>query len=169
MMTKDPDELVCDPDDELGQQLLALTRELRTLVKELHTFSPIRSLYHRPQFWAALLATMTFFLGSALLIGGPRRISVNAWWVVNTYGGHVVWGSAFVAGSLFTALCAWKFRRILNVALLMQGLLYSFIAVSFLLGAARYLDANLTAGPVYAWIVVLHVLLADFARREFKN
>jgi hypothetical protein len=156
------------PRDELGEQLLILTQQLSMLVNELHSTSVIKSFYHRVQFWASLFSALTFSLGGALAFGGKQRVSSNAYWVVTTFGGHWVWGLAFMLASAFTFLCCWCWHRVLQASLLIQAGLFGMIALSFFIASARYLDANLTATPVYAWIMVMHVFLADYARREFK-
>jgi hypothetical protein len=102
-----------------------------------------------------------------LILSGPLRTSAHAYAVIASYGGHLVWGAIFVAAGLFTGLCAWKIRRWLRWALLLQAAPYGAIALSFAFAAVRYPDANLTAAPIYAWIMILHAFLSDHSRKEY--
>lgn len=147
------------------EELTVFVKEMSDLVHEMQRIRP--SLYTKVRFWAALAAAMTYCLGGVLFLGGPKRVSSSAYWVISHFGGHDLWGIMFMTGASFTALCCWKFHRALRWALLLQAVMFSFIAISFAIAAIRYEDANLTAAPIYGWIMVMHVFLSDFARKEF--
>lgn len=146
--------------------------ELLEVAAELHDVSDALKKILRPtvyqdvRFWAGLAAAMTANVGLVLFFGSPRRISSNAYALIAHYGGHFVWGLAFIVTALVTTLCAWQFVRLVRWALLIQALPYAAIATSFAIAAVQYPDANLTAAPVYCWITIMHACLSDYARRE---
>lgn len=152
--------------DEKLRDYLELAAELRDVnaaLKEL-----VRpSVYYTVRFWSALAAAMTFSVGFGLFVGSERRVSANAYLVIASYGGHFVWGTVFMIIGGITGLCVWQFTRWLRWALLLQALPYAAIAVSFAAAAVKYPDANLTAAPVYSWVMIMHAALSDYARREF--
>lgn len=147
-------------DHELLIELVAVTEELRAIAKPT-------SIYRKVKFWAALAAGMTFNLGLMLVLGGHARISSTSYSVIHDSGGSIVWGSIFMVVALFTALCIWRVPCLLQWALIMQALPYGAIAVSFGLAALKYPDANITATPIYTWIMIIHAFLSDDARKEY--
>ena len=128
---------------------------------------PPHSRYACARFWAALAAGMAYTLGLVLVLGGDARVSASAYSGIGAYGGHVVWGAVFMGVAVFTWVCAWRWHRFLGAALIVQALPFAGIAVMFALAAVEYPDANLTAAPIYGWIMVLHACLADYARRQY--
>lgn len=125
------------------------------------------SLYSEAKFWAALAAGMTFTLGLVLITGGDARTSAHAYSGIAATGGPVLWGSSFLSVAAFTWLCAWRHTRLLKWALLVQALPFAGIAMVFAIAAVQYPDANLTAAPIYGWIMIMHACLADYARRQY--
>lgn len=142
----------------ITDELTGLTREMKLIVHP--------PLYFRVRFWACAAAAMTFNLGVVLLLGGPVRVAASAYRIIYDYGGPFVYGSAFVGTAIITALCAWKAKRFLSLALLMQAVPYAAFSISFAMAAFRYSDANLTAAPIYAWIAIMHAVLSTVARKE---
>lgn len=156
-------------DEEIISEVRILADQAGSLAVELHDISDrLRGVaaYRRARFWSALMAAMAVNIGLVLLIGGQSRVSASAYTLVAAIGPGV-WGSAFIACGLLVAVCAWKCHRKLKWALMIEAIPYVGLALSFVLAALRYPDANLTAAPVYTWIAVCHGFLADFARREF--
>lgn len=147
---------------ELARQAEQLSSELRSVADSLRS----RTVYQRVRFWALMMAGMAFTIGLVLLIGGQRRISASAYFLVADIG-HNVWGWTFIACAMFTVACAWKVHRCLRWALLAESVPFVGLAASFAIASWRYPEANLTAAPVYLWISVAHGFLSDFARREF--
>lgn len=151
---------------EGSQEFQRVARDLETLRSALKAFL-YPTVYHRVRFWASLAAGMTFNIGVALLFGPPQRVSASAYWVIATFGGHIVWGLAFVMSAILTAISAWQLHKFLRFALLIQSLPYLAISTSFAVGAIMFPDANLTGAPVYGWIMIMHAFLSDYARKEF--
>lgn len=150
---------VCRELEDIACELRRLNRELQRILRS--------SLYYKVRFWGAMGACMTAHLGLVLVFGAPRRVSAAAYTMIAEYGGGRVWGAALIAGATFTLLCVWRFHSILRWALIVEAILYGGIALSFLIASIRFPDANLTAAPVYAWVMIAHVFLSDVARREF--
>lgn len=151
---------------KLCMELEDIARELRRLNRELQRILRA-SLYYKVRFWGAMGGCMTLHLGAVLFFGAKARTSAVAYTIIADYGGGRVWGGAFIAGATFTLLCAWKLHSILRWALLVEAMVYGGIALSFLIASIRFPEANLTAAPVYAWVMIAHVFLSDVARREF--
>lgn len=141
--------------------------ELTMLTVELRAIAGSRSWYQRVRFWATLAAAMTFNIGIVLLLGGSARVSANAYWLIATAGGPMIWGAGFITAAILTILCVWRWHHALRWAVLIQAVPYTAVAVSFAAAAFRYPDANLTATPVYGWIAIMHAALSDYARKEF--
>lgn len=150
-------------------QIFTHRRETRAAHRaaRLEFAQPPPSRYSESWLWAVLAAGMACTLGSVLMVSSSARISASAYSSIVMYGGPRLWGSAFIAAAIFTWVCAWKCRRLLDRALLLQSLPFAGIALLFAVAAVRYSDANLTAAPVYAWIMILHACLADYARRQY--
>lgn len=125
------------------------------------------AIYDQVKFWAALAAGMAFTLGVVLFTGGPRRVSGSAYHGILTYGGPMLWGAAFIACSIITWACVWRFNQMLGWAMLLQALPFAGIATMFAISAIQYPDANITAAPIYSWIMIMHACLADYCRREY--
>lgn len=155
------DEIVAEVKD-LVRQAKSLSKELQRVADQLRGVSVYRHVY----VWAGLLAAMCTSVGAVLILGGPRRVSANAYsWVAQL--GDDPAGAIFVACGLLTALCIWrKCHRFMRWALLIQAVPFFALTLSFIVASVQYPTANLTAGPVYTWITLAHVLLSDFARRE---
>lgn len=124
-------------------------------------------IYAESRLWAALAAGMAFTLGLVLMTGGTQRISASAYSGIASHGGPDLWGGVFIGCAVFTWLCAWRFRRWLDWALIVQALPFAGISVMFGIAAVRFPDANITAAPIYAWIMIMHACLADYARRQY--
>ena len=144
---------------EIAAQLRLINTELKTVLRT--------SVYHNVRFWSALAAGMTVSVGLGLFLGTDQRISTNAYWMIATYGGHLVWGFVFIVAAAVTGLCVWQYPHWLRFALLTQAIPYAAISLSFAAASIKYPDANLTAAPVYAWVMIMHAALSDYARREF--
>lgn len=123
--------------------------------------------YTESRFWAVLAAGMAFTLGMVLIVGGDRRTSASAYSGLVAHGGPNIWGAAFITVAVITWLCAWRFKRWLDWVLLLQALPFAGIALTFAVAAVRFPDANLTAAPIYAWIMIMHACLADYARKQY--
>ena len=120
------------------------------------------------RFWALLSGLMTVSLALVLLVGRGSRISSNAYWGLNTFGGSHAWGIAFFVVAVATLIAVWQAPKILQWTLLAQALPYGGMSAAFLASSLRFEDANLTAAPVYGWIAVMTLCLAEQARRARK-
>jgi hypothetical protein len=125
------------------------------------------AIYDQVRFWAALAAAMSAVLGVVLIAGGDARVSASAYSAMRSYGGPELWGAAFVTAAAVTWLCAWRYKHLLGWAVLLQALPFAGIAAMFTIAAVQYPDANITAAPIYACIMVMHACLADYCRREY--
>lgn len=154
---------------ETMSELQELARQAEKLSGELHQIAETllaRSIYMRVRFWALLMALQAISIGLVFLIGGQRRISASAYYLVALLG-HDIWGMAFMGCGLFTVLCTWKYHHWLRWALLCESIPYVAFSASFAIASWKFPDANLTAAPVYMWLAIAHGFLSDFARREF--
>jgi hypothetical protein len=155
--------------DDIIAEINDLVRQAKVLSDELHTVADhLRgvAVYRRVNIWAGMMAAMTISIGLVLILGGPQRVSSNAYSLVYQLGDDFAGGIFLVCG-LLTALCVWrKCHRFMRWALLIEALPFLALAISFTYASVKFPDANLTAGPVYTWISAAHVLLSDFARRE---
>ena len=154
--------------NEVPELLRQIHSELRAINHHLHGRVKSRACVSL-KFWSMLSAMMTASLALVLIVGSDARFSANAYWGVASFGGAKLWGLSFFIASLATMIAVWQSPRQLRWTLIVQAIPYIGLSAAFLVASLRFDDANLTAAPVYGWIAVMTLCLADYARRCFKD
>ena len=150
--------------NDVAGLLAQIHDELRAINERLSKVTKERD-YVSLRFWSLMSALMTVTLALALLIGPDLRVSSSGYWGISTFGGPQAWGVAFFVTSVATLLAVWQAPNQLRWTLIAQSVPYAGLSVSFLVSAIRFDDANLTATPVYGWVAVMTLCLAEHARR----
>ena|SRR6478735_9602365 len=109
----------------------------------------------RPARFHLAFGLLSFFLGFALILGGPTRSSAYAYSVITSHGGVYVWGTVFVALGVGLIMSV-DYPTLLAVLLLTGCVAYWMLSAAFTLAALTHSEANLTAMVAYGWISVMH-------------
>lgn len=110
-----------------------------------------------------LFTSVAVAMGLAFILGGPTRVSVSAYMVVQETGGPYVWGAWFLVCGVLTAVAP---RGGLRWALLLGASAFAVLCAAFTLAAITSPTANFTGTVAYAFITVLHAMASERVREE---